>query len=221
MIFISDDIRKHCYLIAIRHQTHGHPRHRLFYGHTGVHKGKAAPADRCHGGRTIGFKDLGNNSDAVLKFLLIRNYRQKRASGKGPMADIPAAGPAKSFRLSHTVGREIVVQYEGPEMISVDGFHPLFIPLSSQGSQDHGLGLASGKKGRSVNTRHHAYMTFDGSHLGKGAPVDPFPLLQDHLADHFLFKIMHCILDLRFFVSICLGQGFQDSIERFFALPLS
>ena len=49
MIFIAENIGQHDDLVILLDQTHGHSGDRALDGHTGIHQGKAAAADRGHG----------------------------------------------------------------------------------------------------------------------------------------------------------------------------
>jgi len=99
VIFIPEDIRENgvfsCFRIG--NQSHRNAGNRFNDLDAGIHQGQAASADRSHRGRTVGFEDIGYDTDRVGIDVTSRNNRLEGAHSQVAMADLTAAGPRMGF----------------------------------------------------------------------------------------------------------------------------
>ena len=58
MIFVSQNVGQNDNLVAFLEQPHGNARDNVFHRDTAIHETKDSTADRCHGRRTVGRKNL-------------------------------------------------------------------------------------------------------------------------------------------------------------------
>ena len=67
MVFVAEDIRKHCMLnvALIGDKTHGNTCHRLLHLHTGIEQSKRTGTHCCHRRRAVRLEDIRYNANCV------------------------------------------------------------------------------------------------------------------------------------------------------------
>ncbi len=156
VVFKPEDIGEHDHLVAFLDETHGDARDRGLDGHACVHERQRTAANRGHGRRTIGLKDVRYDPDGIRELLLGRHHCLQRALCERPVADFAPARSPQGLGLAHAERREIIVEHECLEVLSLEGIDALLVHGRSEGGNDQCLGLAAGKEGRAVCPGEHA-----------------------------------------------------------------
>ena len=125
VILIAEDIGQYRDAIGVLDQPHGDTRDRRLERHTGVHQRKRGATHGRHRARTIGFGDLGDDTDRVGEGLQRRQHGFDAPARQTPMADLTPLGRADEARLADAVGREVVVQHEAVLLLAGQPFDQL------------------------------------------------------------------------------------------------
>ena len=95
------------------------------------------------------------------------------------MADLAAAGRAHAARLTHRVGREVVVQHEALFAGAFERVDELLVLAGAERGDDDRLRLTAREQRRAVRARQHVHFRNDGTHGLQVAAVDAAAGLDD------------------------------------------
>ena len=120
-----------------------------------IHKGEGRPANRCHGGRTVGTENFGNDARRVGEVL--RHGAIDGAFGESAVADFAATSGAVAADFASGEGREVVVEDEALlGGTTRDHIVFLFVTRRAKCRDDKSLCVATLEEGGTVNARQNA-----------------------------------------------------------------
>ena len=150
MIFVTEDVRQNCVILAFKDQAHCNARNRAFYRNASIHHCKASAANRGHRRRTIGFGNVAGDTDCVRKLFLGWQHSVQRAPCKLTMTDVTAAWRTKATDFTNAVGWEVVMQHEVFIMQTAKTVDHLLCVLGTQGAGRDGLRFTTGEQRRTM-----------------------------------------------------------------------
>src|SRR5262249_11006871 len=112
VVLIAHDVGQQDEAVFLLDQADGDACHRIADRHAGVHERQSAAADAGHAAGTVGFKNIGDNSDRVRELVGTGDDRLETALSQGAVADLAPPGAADRTALADAEGRKIVVQHE-------------------------------------------------------------------------------------------------------------
>ena len=182
---------------------HGHPAvalgdeaaadagYRGLNGHARIHQGQGAAADGSLAGGAVGGQHLAHQTQGVREFLHGGNHRQQGALRQCAVADLAAAGAAGRPRLTHRVGREVVVMDVPLIRLGAQVVHQLAVLGVAQGAGGQHLGLAAGEHTAAVNPGQQAHLRRQRADLVDAAAVHTLAVIQQPAAHHVLLHLVH------------------------------
>src|SRR6056297_335001 len=195
VIFVTQDVSQDRELVAFFDQTHGNTGYRRLDGYTGVHQCQAGATDRSHGAGTVGFSDLGNRTDGVGELFNRRHDRQNTTLGQATVTNFAATRCANTTSFTYGVRREVVVEQERILTLAFQRINDLHIAGGTQRGGHDGLGLATGKQGRTMNTGQNAHFNFDRTHGFVVATVNPRLAVDNLLAYNVFLDLSEVLFD--------------------------
>ncbi len=131
------------------------------------------------------------------------------------MADFPSTRSPQRPDLTDAIGREIVVQHEGPVLLPRGIIHALLIGRRAERERNQRLCLSPGKQRRSVRPGEDSHFTGNGPDVRIAAAVDSPLLLQDHFPENLFFQLVQGVIDLGAELGIFHRRAGEDFLPDF------
>ena len=147
VVFVTQNVGKHGKFVAVFDEAHGNARHMRFEGHTCVHHGQAAAADRCHGARTIGLSDLTDHAQGVRKLFFAWQHGHESTLGQTSVADFAALRSAHTARFASGKRRHVVMENKAVLELAAERVDALRIALSAQCGHHQSLRFTACEQG--------------------------------------------------------------------------
>ena len=112
------------------------------------------------------------------------------------VADVAPLRRAHATRLSHRVGREVVVVHVAPVTLEREVVDALAFLRRAERQQRHDLRLAAGEEARAVGAGHDRHLDLDRADLRRSPAVGATLLDRDLLADEALVDRLARLLDV-------------------------
>ena len=125
VVFVTEDVGEDGIFVftCVLDKTHGDTRYGVLDLHTGIHQGQRAGAYGSHGGRTVGFEDIGNDTYHVR--IVCGNLSLQCAPCQVAVTDFTTAYTALCLSFARRERGEVVVQQEALLAVSrtMTAFH--------------------------------------------------------------------------------------------------
>ena len=150
------DISQNSEVFAILNKAHSNAGNRSLNRNACIHQGQGACANRAHGGGTVGFQNLGYQTDCIRELLFGRNNRTQSALSQSTVTDFAAARAAQRFGFAYAVRREVVVMDITLGFLSAKTIKNLCFTQRSQSQNVQNLSLTTGEQRAAMRTSQQA-----------------------------------------------------------------
>ena len=232
VVFVAEDVAQNGIFVftGVLDESHGDAADGSFDGHTGIHECERSGADGSHGGRTVAFKDVADNTNGV--GIVCGNLTLEGAPSEVTVTDFTTANATLCFGFAGGEGREVVVKEEAHVALVQHVVHHLFVEFGAEGGSGERLSFAASEDGRTVRHGERRNFAPDGANVGGATTVKAFAFVKDATAHgialHVVIVAVHeSVLLFEFFsghVGMSGGVGFFEVLanlgERLFTLML-
>ena len=140
------------------------------------------------------------------------------------MADVTAAGAGDAFGLAYGIGREVVVQQEGPHLFAGQGLHALLVPAGAKRQDAEHLGLAPREQRAAVGPGQDPHFAGDGPDLVETPSVHTAALRENEATQQAAFEVVQRLNHFLAALGVGLAEGFKERFphrpRRLLALDL-
>src|SRR5205814_9041886 len=127
--------------------------------------------------------NVADDADGVGEFGFGREKRLQRAAGQVAVADLAAGRAAHELHFADRERRGGVVEHEALEGLAFEVFDLLRFLRRAEGDGDQGLSLAASEDRGAMGAWKYADLNVDRADLVERTAVEPFAVLDDHVAE--------------------------------------
>src|SRR5262245_15682882 len=216
VILIAKDVGKHRVALVFEDEAHGDAGRRPLQRDASIHQRQRGAADRGHRRRTVGFGDLGNDTDRVRKLGRCRQHRVDRSPGKFAVTDLAAAGRADAAGFADRERREIIVQQERLLVRALQGIDELLVFGSAERRHHERLGLAAREHRRTVRPRQNADLRHDRANGLVVTAIDAPAGIKNVPAHDLGFELLEYGRHVQLVVFGVVCAAWEEVLEHFF-----
>ena len=204
------DIGQNGEVFAILNQAHSYTSYRSLNGHACIHQGQSACANRAHGGGTIGFQNLGYQTNCIGEFFLRGNYGLQSTLSQCTVTDLATARAAQRLGFAYGIRREIIVVDVTLGFFCTKAIQNLCFTQGSQSQNIQDLGLTTSEQGAAMRTSQQTYLAGYRTNLVQLTTIRTNLVHGNGATNDFLNQLLGDVSNVLSIVRIFLQEYFSD-----------